>query len=575
MALEVGVAMCDRIRMYVFLILLPVVFQSPAKALEHGGKSLSGTCSAGGMVSTSCPRATEVGVSILESGGNAIDAAIATGFALAVTYPAAGNIGGGGFLLSMAADGRITFIDFREKAPAAASERMYLDEAGRVIKNASTLGHRSAGVPGTVYGLYEAWKLHGSRPWEELVAPAVELARDGFPISCELALSLKKLAEYDAVYPGLEIFRHGNGAPLEPGETLVQGALAGTLQMIAAGGPDSFYKGRIALLIVEEMGRGEGLITLEDLRNYRAVLRKPLKGDYRGLDIISAPPPSSGGVILLEILNMLECFDLGSAEPLSGPVVHWMVEAEKRAYRDRAAYLCDPDFIEMPVEKLISKEYARRLLSNMGDSSTPSSSLDDVSFDSESEETTHYSIIDAAGNVVAVTVTLNGSFGSKVIVGGAGFLLNNEMDDFSIKPGEPNIYGLTGGRANAIQPGKRMLSSMTPTIVLNEGKPFIVLGTPGGSTIITTVAQLIVDMVDFGMDPSEAVATPRFHHQWLPDLIYYEKGAFTELILGDLRKRGHTLKEREPIGDAQVIMIREERCGASDPRGGGRSLGSK
>ena len=566
--------MGERSRMSVLLILLFIVFQSSAEASNYGVRVVSTSCSAGGMVSTSCPLATEVGVSILRSGGNAIDAAIATGFALAVTYPAAGNIGGGGFLLSRQADGTVTFIDFREKAPAAASEGMYLDEGGDVIGNASTLGHMSAGVPGTVRGLYEAWKLHGSRPWEELVAPAVELARGGFPISEQLSLSLMRLEKHGAAFPALGIFRHENGTQLEPGEVLVQGALAKTLEMIASEGPDSFYEGTIASLIVEEMRRGGGLITLEDLRDYKAVLREPVKGSYRGFDIISAPPPSSGGVVLLEILHMLEGFDLASAGPFSSRAVHLMVEAEKRAYRDRATYLGDPDFIDIPVARLISKEYAGRLRSDMSETSTPSSSLSPAPFDPESEETTHYSIIDGAGNAVAVTVTLNDSYGSKVIVGGAGFLINNEMDDFSIKPGEPNIYGLTGGKANAIRPGKRMLSSMAPTIVLKGQKPFIVLGTPGGSTIITTVAQLIVDIVDFGMDPAEAVAAPRFHHQWLPDLIYYEKGALPDLILGDLRRRGHSLKERDPIGDAQVIVIREERCGASDPRGGGKTLGS-
>ena len=566
--------MGERRRISVLLILVSVAFQSAAEASKYGGEIVSTACSSGGMVSTSCPRATEVGVSILRSGGNAIDAAIATGFALAVTYPAAGNIGGGGFLLSRLSDGTITFVDFREKAPAAASEGMYLDEAGNVIRNASTLGHMSAGVPGTVRGLYEAWKLHGSRPWEELVAPAVELARGGFPITEELSISLMRLEKYGEAFPALGIFRHENGAPLEPGELLVQKALAKTLETIASDGPDSFYEGTIASLIAEEMRRGGGFITLEDLRDYRAVLRKPVKGSYRGFDIISAPPPSSGGVVLLEILNMLEGFDMASAGPLSSGSVHWMVEAEKRAYRDRATYLGDPDFIDMPVAKLISKEYAGSLRSDMSGTSTPSSSLSTAPFDPESEETTHYSIIDGAGNAVAVTVTLNDSYGSKVIVGGAGFLLNNEMDDFSIKPGEPNIYGLTGGTANAIRPGKRMLSSMTPTIVLKGQKPFIVLGTPGGSTIITTVAQLIVNIIDFGMKPAEAVAAPRFHHQWLPDMVYYEKGALTDSIIGDLRRRGHSLKERDPIGDAQVIMIGEERCGASDPRGGGRTLGS-
>lgn len=527
------------------------------------------------MVSTACPEATAVGVSVLESGGNAVDAAVATGFALAVTYPAAGNIGGGGFLLARLTDGKITFVDFREKAPSAASETMYLDERGEVIEGASTLGHRSAGVPGTVAGLYKAWKLHGSMSWEKLLAPAIRLAGEGFPINYELALSLRKLMKYDAQYPALKMFYRENGRPLVPEDVLIQPQLAMTLTMISSKGPDSFYRGRIASLIVQEMRRGGGLITLEDLRDYRALVREPLAGTYRGFDIVSAPPPSSGGVILLEILNILEGFDLGGEEPLSGRVVHWMVEAEKRAYRDRALYLGDPDFTDVPVSRLTSKNYAEKMRAGIGDSATPSARLGAaVLSDPESEETTHYSIVDSAGNAVAVTVTLNSSYGSKVIVGGAGFLLNNEMDDFSIKPGEPNIYGLTGGKANSVQARKRMLSSMTPTIVLKEGRPVLVLGTPGGSTIITTVAQIIVDIVDFCMSPSDAVSTARFHHQWLPDLIYYEKDAFPRALLEELGRRGHILEARESIGDAQVIMIRqEETCGVSDPRGGGRSIG--
>ncbi|MBN1163083.1 MAG: gamma-glutamyltransferase [Candidatus Krumholzibacteriota bacterium] len=527
------------------------------------------------MVSTACPEATAVGAKVLERGGNAVDAAIAVGFALAVTYPTAGNIGGGGFFLVRTKEGETNFIDFREKAPLGASEKMYLDRWGKVVPQSSTLGHRAVGVPGTVSGLYKAYSLYATLSWEELVAPAIDLAEKGFPVNQELARSLRKLRKYMEEYPGLKKFQRPDGKPFLAENIFYQPQLAATLSRIAAGGPAEFYSGETARLIAREMEKGGGLITLDDLKRYRSVFREPVSGSYRGNQIISAPPPSSGGTVLLEILNILEGYEFSGQEFFSAPVVHRMIEAEKIAYADRARYLGDPDFIDIPVERLISKDYAARCRSAIGESAAPVKNITDGdSQPPESEETTHYSIIDSLGNAVAATITLNGAYGSKVVVEGAGFLLNNEMDDFSVKPGVQNIYGLVGGKANAIAPGKRMLSSMTPTMVLREGRIFLIAGTPGGSTIITTVAQMIVDIIDFNLNPQEAVAAPRFHNQWIPDLVYHEKEAFSPPLRADLERRGHKLKERSDIGDVQLILVNERGYyGVSDPRGGGRSRG--
>ncbi|HSG27616.1 MAG TPA: gamma-glutamyltransferase, partial [Candidatus Krumholzibacterium sp.] len=372
-------------------------------------------------------------------------------------------------------------------------------------------------------------------------------------------------------------FRAQDGGDLQAGDLLIQPDLAQVLRTIAEEGEDGFYRGRVASLIVDEMEKGGGLITLEDLHDYRAVIREPVVGDYRGYEVISAPPPSSGGIVLLEILNMLEASAFTAQTQRSSFAVHLMIEAEKRAYHDRAVLLGDPDYVEIPVSRLISKEYARESARSIGDSPTPSGEIGDAgAIPIESEETTHYSIIDRDGNAVAVTTTLNDSFGNRVVVTGGGFLLNNEMDDFSSKPGVPNIYGLIGGEANAIASGKRMLSSMTPTIVLKDDRPFLILGSPGGSTIITTVAQIIVNMIDFGMKAPEAVSASRYHHQWVPDIVYYEEGIGDPGIISALEGMGHKVEKRSPIGDAQVIAIdRNGRCGVSDPRHGGRSKGTK
>ncbi|MBN2072255.1 MAG: gamma-glutamyltransferase [Candidatus Krumholzibacteriota bacterium] len=532
----------------------------------------------GDMVSTSSGEATRVGVEVLKAGGNAIDAAVAVSFALAVTHPSAGNIGGGGFLLFRDDSGENHFIDFREKAPAGATEDFFLDIEGNPIEGMSRSGHNSVGVPGTVAGIYLAWERFGSMPWKALIDPAVRLAEEGFTVDGDLAASLLCLKEYRKDFPLLDGLIMHEGRYVRENDTLSQPQLARTLGLIARDGPDAFYRGKIAAMIVREMEAGGGSITAQDLREYKAVMREPVVGSYRGHIIISAPPPSSGGIVLIEILNILEGFDLGSMEYLSDRSVHLIVEAEKFAYRDRACYLGDPDFVEIPIARLLSKGYARSMRDKITASSTDSRSIGQSRCPpgKESEETTHYSIIDRSGNAVAVTTTLNSPYGSKVVVKGAGFLLNNEMDDFSIKPGAPNIYGLTGGKANAIAPGKRMLSSMTPTIVLRDDRPFLILGSPGGSTIITTVAQLITDIIDFCLSPEEAIASGRYHHQWIPDIVYCEKGVFSSDVAGRLMKRGHKLKERSSIGDAQLIMIQDGRvCGVSDPRHAGTSAGSK
>lgn len=533
-------------------------------------------CARGGVVSSASGPATSVGVEILERGGNAVDAAVAVGFALAVTHPRAGNIGGGGFLLARLASGEAVFLDFREKAPLSASRDMYLDERGEVVPDMSLRGAAASGVPGTVSGLQAAHERFGSLPWAEVVAPAVALARDGFAVDERLARSLEALrADLDR-FPGLRQFMRPDGTLLAPGDTLRQPELARTLGIIAAEGANGFYRGVVADLIDAEMRAGGGFVTMKDLAAYETVERQPVRGTYRGFEILSAPPPSSGGVILVEILNILERFDLAEMGLLSDRAIHTIVEAERRAYVDRARHLGDPDFVENPVARLTSKAYADSLAGTIEPRATPSGTLDPGRVDDrEKGETTHYSVVDRLGNAVAVTTTLNDSYGSRLVVRGAGFLLNNEMDDFSIKPMVPNLYGLVGSEANAIAPGKRMLSSMTPTIVLEDGSPRWVLGSPGGGTIITTIVQLVVDLADFDMTLEGAVAAPRFHHQWRPDRIDVERGLLTRYLRGFLEERGHRIEERDPIGEVHAIEMRAGcACGVADPRGAGTAGGA-
>jgi len=531
-----------------------------------------------GMVVSSDSLATRVGVEILKKGGNAVDAAVAVGFALAVTYPQAGNIGGGGFMVIRMANGETITIDFREKAPMKASEDMFLDENGNFVPERSQIGHLSVGVPGSVAGLLLALEKYGTMSRKEVLKPAIKLAEKGFIVNEGLANAFKNAFEHFKKFPSTMKYFSKNGQPYKAGDRLVQKDLAKVLKLIRDKGRDGFYKGRVADLIVEEMKRGGGLITYEDLENYQPVLRKPVVGNYRGYEIISMGPPSSGGVCLIELLNILENFDLKKYGFGSSYTIHYLVEAMRRVYADRAEYLGDPDFVQIPLDKLLSKEYAKELASEIDTFfATPSSRIiRSVSPISEGVHTTHYSVVDRWGNVVAVTTTINSYFGSMVAVDGAGFFLNNEMDDFSAKPGAPNQFGLLGSKANSIQPGKRMLSSMTPTIVLKNGKPFLVLGSPGGSTIITSVLQVILNVIDFGMNIQEAVDSPRIHHQWYPDQIFFERRGLPRDVIENLEKRGHKLVERDGYqGEVQAILIDENgvKYGAVDPRGYGLAMG--
>jgi gamma-glutamyltranspeptidase / glutathione hydrolase len=557
---------------YSVFALLILLFGFSESASRRPVKALNG------MVVSSDSLATQVGVEILKKGGNAVDAAVAVGFALAVTYPQAGNIGGGGFMVIRMANGETVTIDFREKAPMKASENMFLDENGNFVPEKSQVGHLSVGVPGSVAGLLLALEKYGTMSRREVLEPAIKLAEKGFIVNEGLANAFKNAFEHFKKFPSTMRYFSKNGQPYSAGDRLIQKDLAKVLKLIRDKGRDGFYKGKVADLIVEEMKRGGGLITYEDLENYQPVLRKPVVGNYRGYEIISMGPPSSGGVCLIELLNILENFDLKKYGFGSSYTIHYLVEAMKRVYADRAEYLGDPDFVQIPLDKLLSKEYAKELASEIDTFyATPSSRIiRSVSPTSEGVHTTHYSVVDRWGNVVAVTTTINSYFGSMVAVDGAGFFLNNEMDDFSAKPGAPNQFGLLGSKANSIQPGKRMLSSMTPTIVLKNGKPFLVLGSPGGSTIITSVLQVILNVVDFGMNIQEAVDSPRIHHQWYPDQIFFERRGLPKDVIENLERRGHKLVERAGYqGEVQAILIDENgvKYGAVDPRGYGLAMG--
>ncbi len=542
------------------------------------------------MVASVHELASGAGVEMLRDGGNAVDAAVATGFALAVVHPQAGNLGGGGFLLLRNANGETHFIDFREKAPAAATENMYLDAQGNVLpefnKESSVVGYKSIGVPGSVAGLVYAEKKYGKLSLEKVMAPAIKLARDGFPLAYEDTQHLKR-DEYLAQFPESKRIFQRDGNYYQPGELFKQPELARTLERIAKG-PDDFYHGEMARELAAAIHKGGGLITTADLAAYEVKEREPIRGSYRGYDIISAPPPSSGGVALVEILNILEGFDLTKLGNRSGDAIHLEAEAFRRAFYDRADFMGDPDFAKVPVAQLIDKKYAAAWRDSIDPNhASPSKQLKRPSFGElervarshrpvrEPENTTHYSVVDAEGNAVAVTTTLNDSFGSRVTAEGLGFLLNDEMDDFAAKQGVPNTYGLIQGPANAIGPGKRPLSAMTPTIVLKDGKLFLVLGSPGGPTIITTVANVLIGVVDFALDIQEAVNAPRFHHQWLPDGILVEERVSPD-TMNVLRSKGHKLKVEHFWGDGECIMVDPktgERLGASDGRNNGKAVG--
>lgn len=525
----------------------------PAKINPYQYSSKKKVTGKNGAVVSAHPLASKVGLYILQKGGNAVDAAIATQLALAVVYPNAGNLGGGGFMVACLKSGEKLALDFRETAPAAAHRDMYLDAEGNVQNEKSINGHLSAGVPGTIAGLFESLK-YAKLPFYELVQPAIELAEKGFIISEREAASLNEiqpeLTQYNTQPSAFQ-----KEQPWKNGDTLIQKDLANTLKRIRDKGTAGFYGGETAALIVAEMRRGNGLITLDDLKNYKAKWRTPHSFGYKGYTVVSMPMPSSGGVLLHQMMKMIEDQPLASYGFLTAHTVQLMVEVERRAYADRAEYMGDADFYKVPVALLTSKPYLRNRMQDYKKGVAGSSEkIKPGKLPKESEETTHLSVLDKEGNAVSVTTTLNNSYGSKTVVGGAGFFLNDEMDDFSARPGTPNLYGAVGGAANAIAPGKRMLSSMTPTIVLQDEQPYLVLGTPGGTTIPTSVFQTIVNIIEFSMTTEDAVNRPKFHHQWLPDQVFVEAD-FPNDARMQLERMGYKVSVRGPIGRMEVIRI--------------------
>jgi gamma-glutamyltranspeptidase/glutathione hydrolase len=507
-----------------------------------------------GMVVAMESTAADVGVSVLEKGGNAVDAAVAVGFALAVTHPFAGNIGGGGYMLIRMADGRATFIDFRERAPEKASRNMYLDAKGALTKD-SIEGWRSSGVPGTVRGFEIAVNKYGKKKWAENMAPAVELASKGFPVSYALAEGLKSSRGLASSPESKRIFQR-NGSFYDVGDRLVQPELAQTLERISKNGANEFYEGETAKRFAEEMAKNGGIISLADLKSYKAIERTPLTGKYKNYTIITSPPSSSGGIALLEMLGILEGTGYEKGGAGSASAIHYLAESMRRAYADRNEYVGDPDFVKVPIAGLLDPAYLSKLRASIDpERATPSDSVKPGKpAGSERMETTHYSVVDSEGNAVAVTYTLNGGYGNGITVPGLGFLLNNEMDDFASKPGSPNMFGLVQGEANAIAPGKRPLSSMTPTIVLKDGKLFMTAGAPGGSRISTAVAQVILNVLDFGMNVQDAVDAPRVHHQWQPDKLSLEHGISPDTV-ALLKSRGYDVDYAPGVVLAQVAAI--------------------
>jgi gamma-glutamyltranspeptidase/glutathione hydrolase len=530
-----------------------------------------------GMVVSASKLASEVGANILQKGGNAVDAAVATGFALAVTHPSAGNIGGGGFMVIHLADGENITLDFREKAPLAATKTMYLDENGNYVPELSRESVSASGVPGSVAGLITAWEKYGNLSFEEVIQPAIELADKGFELPYHLARSFGyNLDEFKKYPASKEVFSKG-GKKYNEGDLFVQKDLANTLKLIRDEGKAGFYQGETAELIVETSEKYDGYITLEDLKKYEPVWRKPVTGKYKDHEIVSMGPPSSGGIAIIQTLNAMEEFDFSQEEWGSSDYIHTLSEIWKQVYADRSKHLGDKDFYPVPIDWLTSKEYAGKIASNVGDKAVPADEVHPGKAPKkESTETTHYSVFDDEGNAVSTTVTLNSSYGNKIVVAGAGFLLNNEMDDFSAKPGVPNQFGLLGSEANAIQPEKRMLSSMSPTIVLKEDKPYLIVGSPGGSRIITSVIQVILNVIDFNMDIQQAIDVPRFHHQWKPDKIFYEEFGMSKDIRSNLIAKGQNIGREITIGRVQGILIDSDKnviFGGSDSRGNGSAEG--
>ena len=562
--------------MKIYILFLIIILQS---ALVFGA-SRDPIKAKNGMVVSADPLATLSGLKILQQGGNAVDAAVAVGFALAVTYPQAGNIGGGGFMNIRFSDGKNYTIDYREKSPKSATQNMYLDSAGNYISDKSKFGYLAAGVPGAVAGMLLGLEKYGTLSREKVLQSAIQYAEKGFPLHYNLASYINSEKKIFEKFPSSKnIYIKKNGEPFLEDELFIQSDLAATLKRIVKNGRDGFYKGKTADLIVEEMNRGGGLISHDDLKSYEAKIRTAVTNKYRDYEIISLAPPSSGGTALIQLLNIVEGYNLKSMGHNSSQYIHRLTEAMRRVYADRAEFLGDPDFVNVPLKWLLSKEYATERRNSIDTlRATPSQQIrNGVQPLQETTQTTHYSVVDKWGNCVSVTTTLNGGFGNYVVVGGAGFLLNNEMDDFSAKPGEPNMFGLIGGFANAIEPGKRMLSSMTPTIVLKNGNPFLVIGTPGGATIITTVFQIILNTTEFGMNIQEAIDAPRIHAQWLPDILLYEKNGLAVDVVNNLKSMGHTVVERRGTsGSAEGIMFDYKKgiiFGATDSRGYGAAVG--
>ena len=552
------------------------VLGAPATAQEaaiySGMDRMHPVWAANGMVSAQEQIAAEVGRDILAQGGNAVDAGVAVAFALAVTLPRAGNIGGGGFMLVHdAKTGQTHAIDYREMAPAGASRDMFLNEAGEPDSDKSLYSGASSGVPGTVAGMKLALEKYGTMEWADVIAPAIRLAEEGITVTPDLADSLEAMKERLTKYPSAaKIFYKEDGELYRPGDRFVQADLAKTLKTIAAEGPDGFYKGPVAEAIAKAVTEAGGNLTVEDMAAYKAVAREPVRGTYRGYEVVSMPPPSSGGVHLIQILNTLEGYPIGALGQNSSETLHLMAEAMKLAYADRSEYLGDPDFVDVPVEALMSKEYAADMRDKINANfATPSEQIKPADLAPyESDQTTHYSIIDKDGNAISNTYTINFSYGSGLVAEGTGILMNNEMDDFSAKPGVPNAYGLVGGDANAVQAGKRPLSSMTPTIVNKDGEVWLVTGSPGGARIITTVLQVVMNMIDHGMNVAEASTAPRVHHQWLPEDLRVEEVISLDTVR-ILQAKGHTIALKDAMGSTQSILrdpATGALYGASDPR---------
>lgn len=538
----------------ILIVLLMSVSMARAQKIDpfHYQQQKKVTCTKGAVASANA-LASKVGVSILKKGGNAIDAAIATQLALAVVYPGAGNIGGGGFMVAHLKNGKNISIDFRETAPSQSNRDMYLDKKGNPQMNLSQDGHLASGIPGSVAGIFAAMK-YGSLPFKTLIQPAIELAEKGFSINANQADDFNELKnEFIQLNTSLPAFV--KTTPWKAGDTLIQKDLANTLKRIRDQGIKGFYEGVTAELIVAEMIIGKGIITADDLKKYTAKERTAIEFDYKSHHIISMPLPSSGGIILQQVLKMIEQKNIGEMKFQSAASVQLLTEAERRAFADRAEYLGDGDFVKVPVKTLVSDDYLKEKMKDYSPGIAGNSQSTKQGYIKESDETTHLSIIDAAGNAVAVTTTLNGSYGSRTVVSGAGFLLNNEMDDFSVKPGVPNMYGALGAEANAIYPGKRMLSSMTPTIVMKNNQPYLVVGTPGGTTIPTSIIQSLVNMIDFKMSPEDAVYLPKFHHQWLPDEIIVEKD-FNSATIQQLEAMGYKVVKKQSIGRTELIEIK-------------------